>query len=83
MVAHRIVLLILLLIAGWLRLEVLGGTTLEGAFRADDRSYLTYAINVDRFGVYSTTLPNGDTPPPADTVRPPGLPALSAGPHRC
>lgn len=59
----------------WLRLGMVEGTLVDTPLRADAGGYYSAAYNLKRFGVLSTSQPDGTNQiPPADAVRVPGYP---------
>ena len=69
----------ILLLGLYLRLETVAHTNIDHPFRADAGDYTAYAYNLDRHGIYSrnetTAFGNAGKPSP-DAVRSPGYPVF-------
>lgn len=74
-----LVLLLIVAVAGLLRLTTVNFTIVDRPVRNDAADYVSYALNLRNFGVYSRT-PNWVEGPPVipipDAMRPPGYPLL-------
>ncbi|MGB3070992.1 MAG: phospholipid carrier-dependent glycosyltransferase [Ottowia sp.] len=73
-------LVLILLLGAWLRLDVTLKTTVVSPLRADALGYFSYAYNLRHFGIYSRdhsfTQGKGDSTPKPDALQPPGYPFL-------
>lgn len=78
-IARFVALLLIVVLAAWLRWESFRGTEVEIPIRADAAEYVGYAYNLERWGVYSdrASWRNGAEPSP-DARRPPGYPLMLA-----
>lgn len=73
-----LLLMLIVLLGTHLRVQMVAHTEVIDPVRSDARDYVLYALNLERFGVYSgsgASLGTGSTPSP-DAVRPPGYPAF-------
>jgi len=63
-----------------LRLTTVMESEVVNPIRADAKEYVVYAINLNKYGIYSrsTTGLNNTTPPIPDAARPPGYPLFLA-----
>lgn len=68
-----LVVAMIIFLAALLRFQAISSTTVDTPIRADARLYYFYALNIERWGVFSKAPPS-ETPPQPDAFAPPGLP---------